>query len=134
MQIILSDHNCEGQAKAIFDVLQFDGIWLQLVPMQLKWFQQVNLSINATDEAVWRLCQEQGYLLLTGNRTADDKERSLEFAIRRLITPDSLPVITIGNLQRLNADLAYRKACAERLAEIVDELHKYRGVTRLYLP
>jgi hypothetical protein len=134
MQIILSDHNCEGQAKAIFDVLHFDGAWLQLVPMQLKWFRQINLATSASDEAVWQLCQEQGYLLLTGNRTADDRERSLEFTIRRLMKPDSLLVLTIGNLQRVNVDPTYRKACAERLAEIVDELYKYRGVTRLYLP
>jgi len=55
-------------------------------------------------------------------------------SVRRLLTPDSLPVLTIGNLQRVLADPTYRRACAERLAEIVDELHKYRGVTRLYLP
>ena len=39
MQVILSDHNCEGQASAIFDILLYDGTWLELVPMQLKWFQ-----------------------------------------------------------------------------------------------
>jgi|GEM_PF-6875578 len=27
MQIILSDHNCEGQAQAIFDILQRYGDW-----------------------------------------------------------------------------------------------------------
>ena len=134
MQTILSDHNCEGQAKAIFDALLYDNTWLELVPMQLKWFQQIGLSNKATDEEVLRLCQEQGYLLLTGNRTADDGEASLELSVRRLITPDSLPVLTIGNLRRVNADPAYCRACAERLAEIVDELHKYRGVTRLFIP
>ena len=134
MQVILSDHNCEGQASAIFDTLLYDGTWLKLVPMQLKWFQQIGLRVKAKDEEVWQLCQEHGYLLLTGNRTADDKEKSLEFTIQRLVTPNSLPVLTIGNLKRVSADPAYCKACAERLAEIVDELHKYRGVTRLYLP
>lgn len=134
MQIILSDHNCEGHAEAIFNVLRYDELWLELVPMELIWFQHVDLSDRANDETVWRLCQEKGYLLLTGNRTADDGNRSLEMSIRRLVTPDSLPVLTIGNLQRVLTDPTYCRACAEQLAEIVDELHKYRGVTRLYLP
>ncbi len=134
MQVILSDHNCEGHAKAIFTILLYDSAWLQLVPMQLQWFRDIKLSTKAKDEEVWQLCQDRGYLLLTGNRTASDKNKSLEFAIRRLVTPDSLPVLTIGNLQRVLADPAYCRACAERLAEIVDELHKYRGVTRLFIP
>jgi len=134
MQVILSDHNCEGQARAIFDALMYDGTWLQLVPMELKWFQQIGLPVKTKDEEVWQFCQDRGYILLTGNRTAKDKEKSLELSVRRLITPDSLPVLTIGNLERVLADPTYCRACAERLAEIVDELHKYRGVTRLYLP
>ncbi|MCB0112073.1 MAG: hypothetical protein KDE53_39395, partial [Caldilineaceae bacterium] len=64
----------------------------------------------------------------------NDKNESLEMAIRRLVTPDSLPVLTIGNLQRVLADPIYCRACGERLAEIVDELYKYRGITRLYIP
>jgi hypothetical protein len=134
MQVILSDHNCEGQARAIFDILEHDGVWLQLVPMKLKWFYQVNLSIKADDEAVWQFCQEQGYLLLTGNRRTDDGEKSLEYVVRRLLTPLSLPVLTIGNLRRVDADPNYCRACAEKLAVIVEDLDKYRGVTRLYLP
>lgn len=134
MQVILSDHNCEGQAKAIVNVLRYDEVWSQLVPVHLKWFRDIKLSTKAKDQEVWQLCQEQGYLLLTGNRTTKDREKSLEFAIQRFVTPDSLPVLTIGNLKRVKADPNYCKACAERLAEIVDELSRYRGVTRLYLP
>lgn len=53
MQVILSDHNCEGQAEAIFNVLRYDATWLELVPMQLCWFHEIGLSIKAKDEAVW---------------------------------------------------------------------------------
>lgn len=134
MQVILSDHNCEGHAEAIFNMLRYDELWLELVPMELVWFYQVDLSDKANDEAVWRLCQERGYLLLTGNRTADDGNASLEMSVRRLVTPESLPVLTIGNLQRVLADPNYCRACSERLAEIVDDLPKYRGVTRLFIP
>ena len=44
MQIILSDHNCEGQAKAIFDILRYDDTWLDLVPMELRWFCDIKLA------------------------------------------------------------------------------------------
>ena len=134
MQVVLSDHNCEGQAKAIFDALRYDGTWLKLVPMTLKWFRDIGLPISTDDEMIWRLCQEQGYLLLTGNRSSDDGEKSLEFTIHRLITPDSLPVLTLSNLKRVMSDPIYCKRCAERLAEIVHDLHDYRGLMRVYLP
>ncbi len=134
MQVLLSDHNCEGYIQAIFDVLVHDDVWLELVPMKLVWFRDVNLSIKEDDETVWRFCQENNYLLLTGNRSTRDGEKSLELSIRRLVTPTSLPVLTIGNLKRVKADPVYRNQCAESLADIVDNLDNYRGVMRLYLP
>lgn len=134
MQIILSDHNCEGQAEAIFENLRFDKTWLELAPMELMWFKQVGLSDKVEDEEVWRLCQERNILLLTGNRRSVDKERSLEYTIRRLITPDSLPVITIGTLKRVIPDLVYCQRCAERLAEIGYDLETLRGVMRIFIP
>ncbi len=115
MQIVLSDHNCEGHAEAIFDVLRYQG-YASLLSLNLLFFPDVGLHVRADDEVVWRLCQEKGYLLVTGNRTASDGAKSLEFTIRRLLRHDSLPVITIGNLRRVMADRSYCELCAEQLA------------------
>lgn len=115
MQVILSDHNCEGQAQAIFDIFSYRSVWLE-------------------DEKVWNFCQERRYLLLTGNRRTDDGKKSLELIMQHLNTPTSLPILTIGNLKRVNADLSYRERCAERLAEIVYDLNRYLGSGRLYIP
>jgi hypothetical protein len=133
MAVILSDHNCVGQAKAIFDVLRYQG-YAALLSLELLFFRDVGLDLSAEDAIVWQLCQKQGYLLLTGNRTASDGFRSLEYTIRRLLTEDSLPVITIGNLRRVNADVEYCRRCAEQLADIIFDLDAVRGVPRLYIP
>ncbi|MFN8488485.1 MAG: hypothetical protein U0350_12875 [Caldilineaceae bacterium] len=133
MPIILSDHNCEGQAEAIFTVLRYQG-YAELLSINLLLFSDVGLRISADDEVVWRLCQEKGYLLLTGNRTATDGAKSLELTVRRLLREDSLPIITIANLRRINSDLAYCQLCAERLADIIFDLDRVRGVPRLYIP
>jgi predicted nuclease of predicted toxin-antitoxin system len=133
VQIILSDHNCEGQAEDIFKVLEYDGDWLKLVPMKLKWFRDVGLSDRASDKTVWQFCQKNGYILLTGNRSTKDGSKSLELTIRHLVTPESLPVLTISNLKRINSDPVYRKRCAEQMAEIVDDIERYRGTMRLFL-
>lgn len=122
MQIILNDHNCEGQARQIIFALNRIGL-AALTPVQLLLFQDIGLPFNAADEMVWQLCQEQGYLL-----------KSLESTIRRLYTPTILPVLTIGDLNRVLSDRNYCEQCAERLAEIVFDSEILRGVTRLYLP
>ena len=90
--------------------------------------------MDTNDETVWRFCQEKGYLLLTGNRSAKDGSISLELTVRRLVTKTSLPVLTIGDLERVLDDRQYCERCAERLAEIVLDLEeRHLGVTRLYL-
>jgi hypothetical protein len=67
-------------------------------------------------------------------RCGKDGQISLELTIRRLVTSESLPVITIGNLGRVLARPEYCKRCAKRLAEIVLDLEDLRGITRLYIP
>jgi len=84
MQIILSDHNCEGQARAIFQALDRHG-FLPTFPMALTFFLHVGMHPKSSDRQVWQFCQENGYLLLTGNRTVDDGKRSLEYVIRALL-------------------------------------------------
>lgn len=133
MQIILSDHNCEGHAQQIIFALNRIGL-AAIAPMRLALFSDVGLPFNAEDEVVWRLCQEENYLLLTGNRRTVDGKDSLELTIRRLYAPTILPALTIGDMNRVFYDRDYCERCAEHLAEIVLDLDRLRGVTRLYLP
>ncbi|MCE7986204.1 MAG: ACP S-malonyltransferase [Caldilinea sp. CFX5] len=133
MQQILSDHNCEGQAELLFQTLRYTG-YLSFMAMELLNFADIGLPHSTDDEVVWQLCQERGYLLLTGNRTGTDQDEALEFVIRRYVTPNTLPVITISNLKRIKPNPLYRKRCAESLAEMVFDLARYRGVTRLFIP
>ena len=132
-QVILSDENCGKHAEIIFHALERLE-YVDLLGLELKKFKEVGLAINTDDETVWRFCQEKGYLLLTGNRSAKDGSVSLELTVRRLVTEKSLPVLTIGDLERVLSDRKYCERCAERLAEIVMDLEeRHLGVTRLYL-
>lgn len=129
---ILSDENCLGQVEAIFHELDRLG-YGELLEIELLSWEQTGLTKGVGDEAIWRFCQQQNCLLVTGNRTGKDREKSLEQVIRRLVTADSLPVLTISNRKRVTRDRKYCIACAQRLADILFEIDVYRGVTRLYL-
>jgi hypothetical protein len=58
---------------------------------------------------------------------------SLELTLREENTPDSLPVITIGNTDRLD-EKAYRAQCVSRLVDIALSLNSYLGTGRLFIP
>lgn len=131
-QLILSDENCMGQVDAIMQALDRMG-YVELLEIELLTWNKAGLAKKADDETVWRFCQEHQCLLVTGNRTGNDGNKALEFVIQRLVTPTSLPVLTIANLKRVIPDRDYCNTCAQRLADIIFEIETYRGVTRLYL-
>lgn len=131
MIMVLADHNIEGQATLLWSTLATSG-WLDLDLLHLMTFADAGLPFASTDRAVWRFVQAHGMLLLTGNRNMDDAE-SLEQTIREENHPAALPVVTIGNLDRM-VERSYREACADRLIEIGMYLDNYRGVGRIYIP
>ncbi len=131
MIIVLVDYNMEGQAILLWGTLAAEG-WLDLVPLRLMTFGEVGLPFDSDDRTVWRFVQAQRMLLLTDNRSMKGPD-SLEQTIREEHTSTSLPVITIGSLDRLD-EQAYRKRCATRLVEIALDLEAYTGVTRLFIP
>jgi hypothetical protein len=88
--------------------------------------------VNSSDRVVWRFAQEQQILILTNNRN-ERGDDSLEQTIREESTPESLPVLTIGNLDRMT-EPEYRRRCAERLVEIVLDLPRYLGTGRIFIP
>jgi hypothetical protein len=131
MITVLADHNIEGQALLLWGTLGAAG-WLELVQMRLVRFAEVGLAHDSTDRAVWRFAQANQMYLLTDNRNmeADD---SLEQTIRDENTERSLPVLTIGRVDRMT-EHSYRDTCAARLLDIVLYPEDYVGAGRLFIP
>jgi len=77
-------------------------------------FQDVGLDADATDAAIWQLCQREQYVLVTSNRNEDDPD-SLESTIRSQNTAESLPVLTIADSERLRYSREYVQQVAESL-------------------
>lgn len=96
-------------------------------------FEELGMATDSTDRLVWQTCQRRDVVLITGNRN-DDGPDSLEATIRDSNTPQSLPVLTLANPNRLRNDSGYVEKVVERLLEYLLEIDKYHGTGRLYLP
>jgi hypothetical protein len=128
---VLVDHGIEGYAILLWGVMAAEGL-LELAEAELVTFRQIGLPIKTPDREVWRFVQANGMILLTNNRNMDGPD-SLELTMREEIAFNSLPVLTIGRIDRLD-DKVYRARCAGRLAEILMEIEKYLGTTRIFIP
>ncbi|PSF36186.1 ACP S-malonyltransferase [Aphanothece hegewaldii CCALA 016] len=128
----LVDHNLRGHAVLLLGSI-LSGGWLDWVPIRFNTFDEISLPVDSDDRVVWQLAQSNQMILLTANRSMKG-ENSLEQVMREEITPASLPVITIGDPDRLLNEPEYRERCAVRLVEIVLDIDGYRGVSRLFIP
>jgi len=131
MMTILADHNIEGDAERLWGTLASRG-WLDLLSIRLVTFEEVGLSFESSDREVWRFAQANRMILLTENRNMKGQD-SLEQTIREENTIVSLPVLTIGSLDRLK-EKTYRERCADRLVEVVIYLENYLGTGRNFIP
>jgi hypothetical protein len=130
--IFLIDHNLEGHALILLGNIANQG-WLDLLPIRFVTFKEMDLSIDSSDRMVWRVAQANQMILMTANRSMKGEE-SLEQVLREENTFNSLPVITIGSLDRLIDERDYRNRCVDRLLEILLDVENYMGVGRLFIP
>jgi len=127
----LIDYNLDGYALVLLGALTKLG-WLEFVSVRFITFREVGLSMESSDRAVWRYAQETQMMILTANRNMKGED-SLEEVMREENTVSSFPVVTIGNLDRLD-EFEYRERCVERLIEIVLDIEQYMGAGRLFIP
>ncbi len=130
--IFLVDHNLAGHSEILLGSIARQG-WLDLLPIRFVTFKEMNLSIDSSDRVVWRIAQANRMILLTANRSMKGKN-SLEQVLREENKLDSLPVITIGDPDRLLTDRAYRNRCIDRILEILLDIEKWIGIGRLFIP
>ncbi len=130
--IFLIDHNLKGHARILMGSLASQG-WLDLLPIRFVMFEEVDLSNSSNDPIVWRLAQAKQMILLTANRSMKDED-SLEQVMREENSLTALPVVTIGNADRVLNDSNYLEQCVARIAEISIYTSSYMGVGRIFIP
>ena len=132
---ILADANCEGHLALLLSLLQQhwrQEVWAFLCLVQVS-FADLELLLGASDREVWEVCQRAHVVLVTANRN-DAGPESLEATIQHQNTPQSLPVFTLANDQRVLRDRQYAETVADRLIEALFDIDSYRGTGRIYLP
>ena len=89
-------------------------------------FADIGMPKETSDREVWRYVQNHQLILLTANRNGKDED-SLTQTIRNENSPTSLPVLTVGDADRILQDNSYCKQCAERIIDIVMDVENYLG-------
>jgi hypothetical protein len=132
---ILIDANMEGQGARIWARLQGPE-WREFtadVGLSCKWFRDVGLAPDTTDDVVWRFCQAHRFYLLTSNRNQESAD-SLEATVRREATSTSLPVFTLPDPDRVNRGNEFLDRVVSRILGYLYEANNINGTGRLYVP
>jgi hypothetical protein len=96
-------------------------------------FEDVGLAGTTPDDDIWRLCQQSGWVLLTGNRNREGP-RSLEETIRREGTPESLPVMTVASPDDVMTSSEYVDRVVEKILDYLFQIDNVMGTGRLFVP
>jgi hypothetical protein len=135
MRGILADINVGTQGRSLLSIWTSDtwrDLWHDL-GLVVESFPKLGLSYDASDAVIWRTCQQEGLILMPGNRN-DDGPDSLKATIRNENRPDSLPFVTIADTNRVLQDRLYAEKVAERLLEKLIAIDDFRGTGRIYVP
>jgi hypothetical protein len=128
----LIDYNLQKYAAILLGKIANEG-WLDLIIIRFVFFSDVDLLTDSDDRSVWRLAQSSRMILLTANRNMKGED-SLEQVLREENMNDSLPIVTIANLDRFSKESNYRSRCADRIIDIVLNIEDYMGSGRIYIP
>jgi hypothetical protein len=135
MRGVLADINVGAQARALLLVWASDT-WRELwndLALDVEDFPTLGLPYDASDAVIWRTCQREGLVLITGNRNKRGPD-SLEAVIQDENRPDSLPVVTVADTNRVLQDHLYAERVAERLLDYLMRIDEVRGTGRIYVP
>jgi len=131
----MSDNDVKGYFRILMGICESESwraVWREL-RVEIFRFEDLGLIESAPDAEIWRACQDQDIVLITGNRNADDPA-SLEVTIRQYNDAECVPVLTLADPERIARDRPYAESVVESLLEVLIDLDAVRGTGRLYLP
>jgi hypothetical protein len=132
---LLADADIIGSVESLVQQMQSTK-WVEFwafLGLEFKRFDDVGLSLDASDLVVWQTCQARQLVLITANRNKNSLD-SLEATIRQHNQPDSLPVFTISSMNSFNTSRTYAEKVLEDLYDYIMRIDEIRGTGRLYLP
>ena len=135
VQGLVPDANCEGHFQLLLRLFHHESrreLW-HFLNLAVLTFEDLALAPDATDEEVWHVCQKAEAILITANRNADGEE-SLQTIILSHLTPESLPVFTLANMERIRRDRRYAEEVADRLLDLLFDIENLRGTGRVFVP
>jgi hypothetical protein len=135
MPKILADHNIAGHLQVLLRIWISDdwrGLWEEL-DGSVATFASEGLNVRMADDELWRYCQANHLLLLTGNRNEDSAD-SLQSTLRKENVAGCLPVFTIADPDRVMFERTYAELVAVRILDYLQELDDVRGTGRLFVP
>ena len=137
MHGLLADVNVQGHLPYLRRLMEGQGLLEILTEMaiSLVTFPELGLDRGTNDRALWRFCQENGWVLFTDNRNRED-ENSLNATIEDSWREGNLPVLTLANKGRFENSDIYAARVAKDVAELlvvafVDEI---RNQPRIFVP
>ncbi len=117
---LLADNDVRGHLEVLSRHLEGNE-WCELwhsLGTRITTFEELGLKPNTPDAELWKTCQAEQLILITGNRK-DEGPESLEGALRASGSGSSLPVVTIGEPARVLRSRTYAERAAVRLMEIL---------------
>lgn len=135
MCAIMADNDIQGHMSVLLQLLHSEAwreFWISL-DLSVSTFAELSLAADVADSDLWRTCQKEQIVLITGNRNKESSD-SLEATIQSHNTPTSLPVLTLADPNLVMNNREYANRVAERLLQYLLEIDNVRGTGRLWLP
>lgn len=132
---MVPDNDIQGHSRLLLRHLNSES-WRDLwhpLDITIRSFASLGLLRTATDRLIWRICQQQQVILVTGNRNNDGPD-SLTATIGDSNTPQSLPVLTLANMAKIRHSKPYAELVAEKMLDTLLNLDNARGAGRIWLP
>jgi hypothetical protein len=136
MIVLLSDNDVRGAVNALRQIIERE--WApesHRLDLRFMHLEEAGLRDTSTDREILAWCLSEDAILITADRNASDGEESLDFIISEICDETSMPVMTIGNPNRVtkDRDRVYAEECTFWLLFYLQKIDELRGTRRLWL-